>query len=174
GPNGTGFVYVAPELVARLEPVWLGDKHFERKEADIESLSRFESMGTSDVVRWHGLTAAIQLYEELGPDLIAQRQNELIRYLRRRLDHELPVHYRTPIGENSDYMTALLTFKFPRESVTVPDLTTALWENFSIGVRDDFAGEHPGAGIRVSCHYSVKESDLDALVDALKTLVKQN
>ncbi len=83
-PNGTGFAYVSPNVVPFLEPVWIGDKYFERKDNDIEDLTRFESMGTADVVKWSGLTRACELYTELGVEQIMTRQNELVDHLRRR------------------------------------------------------------------------------------------
>src|SRR6185436_7603422 len=54
GPNGTGFAYVAPHLVPKLQPVLLGDHYYNFADTD---LTRFESKGTSDVVRLLGLEA---------------------------------------------------------------------------------------------------------------------
>lgn len=66
GPSGTGFAYVAPHLVPRLEPVWLGDRFYERLNESRSDLTRFESTGTCDVVRWLGLARACELYLQMG------------------------------------------------------------------------------------------------------------
>ena len=62
----------APDLIPLLKPVWLGDKYFERLDANVDDLTRFESQGTSDVVKWLGLTRACRLYAELGPQAIVK------------------------------------------------------------------------------------------------------
>ena len=69
-PNGTGFAYIAPNLVPRMEPVWLGDHFYDLRDDDIEDLARFEAIGTADVVRLDALTCACRLYQELIPALV--------------------------------------------------------------------------------------------------------
>ena len=169
-PNGSAFAYVAPYLVRHLEPVWMGDKYYERKELDIEDLTRFASNGTADVVKWLGVARACQLCSEFGQDKITARQLELVDYLRARLTKTLNPVYRTP-NENDQFKTAMLTFHFPAERVKVPDLKEALWERHRIWIQPDFFNKNPGLGARISCHYSVAESDLDALVGALQTMI---
>jgi len=171
GPNGASFAYVAPDLIPLLKPVWLGDKYFERLDASVYDLTRFESQGTSDVVKWLGLTRACRLYAELGPRAIINHQNHLVDYVRHSLDNNLRPKYRTPI-EELERRTALLTFNFPAQRVKVPDISECLFNRFKILVRNDFVSKTPQLGIRVSCHYSVTERDLDALTDALCTMVE--
>jgi selenocysteine lyase/cysteine desulfurase len=99
------------------------------------------------------------------------RQSTLVDYLRKRLDDELSPHYRTPLPGDDGRKTALVSFSFPAGRVKVDDLTKQLWERHRICVRDDFTSPNPRLGLRVSCHYSVTESDIDTLIEALKTMV---
>jgi selenocysteine lyase/cysteine desulfurase len=55
--------------------------------------------------------------------------------------------------------------------VKVPDLKDALWERHRIWIQPDFFGTNPGLGARISCHYSLTESDLDVFVEALQTMI---
>jgi selenocysteine lyase/cysteine desulfurase len=170
-PNGTGFAYVAPNLVSRLEPVWLGDQFFNLRDNDWQDLSRFESMGTSDVVRLEALAQACELYLQLTPEAVAQRQFELVDYARRRLAQELNPTFRTPPLSDILYKTAMLTFFFSPQRLQVKDLREALWQRHKIWVQPDFINSNPATGMRISCHYSVQESDIDALILALKTVI---
>jgi isopenicillin-N epimerase len=169
-PNASAFAYVAPDLVRHLEPVWLGDKYYERKELDVEDLSRFESNGTADVVKWLGVARAVELCMEFGQDKICAKQIALVDYLRSRLTKAVNPIYRTPIEPDS-FKTAMLAFHFPENRLKVPDLKDALWERHRIWIQPDFFGKNPGLGARISCHYSVTESDLDAFVEALQTMI---
>ncbi len=162
GPNGTGFVYAAPDLVQQLKPLWLGDEYFKVRTHG-NTLARFESQGTADVVRWRGLTAAVNLQFEIGPEKIYKRELMLAEYLRNAV---LKLHpkFRTPaVAPNC----ALLVMHWTAEQVPVPHLRDHLWRNYKIWVQPDFMNQNPGLGVRVSCHYSVTESDIDKFVDAL-------
>jgi selenocysteine lyase/cysteine desulfurase len=155
-----------------LEPVWLGDKHFEKKDADIEDLTRFEATGTADVVRWNGLVAACDLYHQLTPEFIEERQNALVDYLRFRLDEKLKPEYHTPMETEPEYKTAILAFRFPKERLNVNDVSLELWNQHRIFVKNDMASEDPAVGLRVSCHYALNESDLDRFIEALSEFVE--
>ncbi|MBS2003796.1 MAG: aminotransferase class V-fold PLP-dependent enzyme [Cyanobacteria bacterium SZAS LIN-5] len=169
GPNGTGFVYVAPDLVPRLQPLWLGDEYFKLVESHGNSLARFESQGTTDVVRWRGLTAAINLQLQIGPDKIYRRELELAKYLRNAV-RKLNPNFRTPEGEPN---CALLVMYWDADQVPVPHLRDHLWKNYKIWVQPDFMNENPGLGVRVSCHYSNSESDIDRFVEALAETLRK-
>jgi isopenicillin-N epimerase len=162
-PNGTGFVYVAPNLVQCLQPLWLGDDYYKLKEAHGNTLARFESHGTSDVVRWRGLAAAANLQLEIGPENIYRRELQLAKYLRNAVG-KLNPRFRTPDSEPN---CALLVMHWNAEQVPVPHLRDHLWKNYTIWVQPDFMNENPGLGVRVSCHYSLAESDIDRFAAAL-------
>jgi hypothetical protein len=87
------------------------------------------------------------------------------------LSEELDPVFRTPVEEDQLQKTAMLTCNFPANRLKVDDLREALWQKHRIWVQPDFLNENPGRGMRVSCHYSVRESDIEALITALKTMV---
>ncbi len=168
GPNGTGFVYVAPDLVSQLQPVWLGDEYFKLRESHGHTLARFEAHGTSDVVRWRGLAAAVNLQLELGPQAIYKRELVLAKYLR-TVASELNPRFRTPdVSPNC----ALLAMHWTPDQMPVPHLRDHLWNKHKIWVQPDFMNQNPGLGVRVSCHYSVSERDIDRFVDAVSETLK--
>jgi len=168
GPNGTGLVYVAPHLVPQLKPVWLGDKHFELKDADLNDLRRFESQGTCDVIRWCGFTAAIELQTRLRASNIYEREKQLLQYLVCQLELFKPIFKRDPA--NLEPASAMIAFHWNEDRLRVPNLYEALMEE-KIVVRPDLLGANRGAGMRVSCHYSVNESDIDRFIAALSKFV---
>ena len=170
GPNGTGFVYVAPEYVPHLEPVFIGDKFYEIKDADINDFRRFEAQGSSDVVRWSALAAAIELQLRLGPTKILAREIELIKYLREQVKSLNP-RFRTPEIADDTQATAMLTFNWNRDKLSVVDLKEELWRHHQIWVQPDLISEQPGLGMRISCHYSLTEQDIDRFLLALRGLV---
>ncbi|HEY9732441.1 MAG TPA: aminotransferase class V-fold PLP-dependent enzyme [Drouetiella sp.] len=169
-PNGTGFVYVAPDLVQDLQPLWLGDEYFKLKGLHGNTLARFESQGTTDVVRWRGLAAAANLQLEVGPEKIYRRELQLAKYLRKSVQ-KLKPHFRTPDGEPN---CALLVMHWNAAQMPVPHLRDHLWNTYKIWVQPDFMNQDPGLGVRVSCHYSMSESDIDRFVAALtETLLEK-
>lgn len=174
GPNGTGFAYVTRELIPHLEPVWLGDQFFEKRDNEVYDISRFECRGTSDVCQWFGLAAAIELYAGLNYEHVRAHQSSLVNRLRNALAERFPVNFRTPSPEQvpADECTAILAFSFPAEKVMVNDLRAALWDNDLIWVQPENLHDIPGHGMRVSCHYSVTSRDIDKLVDALTKYVE--
>ena len=92
-------------------------------------------------------------------------------YARARLSEELNPVFRTPEEKEPLLKTAMLTFYFPPERVEVDDLREALWQRHKIWIQPDFLNSKPGTGMRISCHYSVAESDIEALIAALKTMI---
>jgi selenocysteine lyase/cysteine desulfurase len=171
GPNGTGFAYVAPHLVPWLEPVNIGDKYFEMKEADVDDITRFESLGTTDVVRWYGLARACQLQMELGLDFVKSKQVKLMRYVREKIDEVLGAQFRTP-DLSDEESTGMVTFLFPQERLIVEDLRESLWKEYRIWVQPDFINvANPGHGMRISCHINNTEDDINALVEAISSFV---
>jgi selenocysteine lyase/cysteine desulfurase len=164
GPNGTGFLYVQPQLVPKLSPVNIGDRFYNEH---TNNLRRFEWIGTTDNnVHWLGLKAACELQNELGPSALQNRQTSLVEYLRNRLT-ELPEHQiRTPFVESE--LSGMVTVTWQAADVPVPDLSAHLWNKYQIAVRPDLFFGAPGHGMRISCHAANTKGEIDALINALK------
>jgi selenocysteine lyase/cysteine desulfurase len=148
--------------------VLLGDGYFEKRDKEIYDITRFDCTGTSDVIRWSGLAAAIELQFELPSETVARYQMELVRLLRDGLAG-LGAQFRTPdadaVGESE--LSAMLTFFFSEERLKVSDLRQALFQDHKIWIQPDFLSPNPGCGGRISCHYSVSETEILKLVEAL-------
>lgn len=167
GPNGSGLFYIQPQWLPFLTPAWISDDYY--REHD-NQLRRFEYQGTADVVRWLGLAEACHLNLEFGPENIAARQEQLIAYLRGRLA-ELPgTNIRTPdiAGETS----ALLTVTWDAKHLSVDNLKEHLWRTKAIWTQPDLFYGDPGHGMRLSCHISVEEQDIDMLIESLAGVIR--
>lgn len=173
GPNGTGVSYVTPEMVSLLKPVAVGDYYFDTLDNNPKDISRFESGGTADVVRWYGLIKACELQEQIGAENIQRKQFALAHYLREELEKAYNPVFRLPhqpevhIGKS----TALVACHWPAERVKVPDLREAIWSKFKIWIQPDFLNDKPGCGIRVACHYANTRAEVDTLLEALASFI---
>lgn len=171
GPNGTGFVYAAPHLVSRLQPLWLSDKVYLGEPDD---LSRFEYQGTTDISRLAGLAEACSLYESLGSDAAVAQQRKLVRYLRQALSERFSGS-RQPVIRTPDIdaeSTGMLTFTWPEDRIPVNDLRETLWQDYKIWIQPDFYYGLPAHGMRISCHIATTEAELDRLMDALDKIIR--
>lgn len=95
-PHGSGFLYLAPELVERLTPGilgWLAAENpwdfFAFEQPLAATARRFEG-GSLDVGAIVGLCAALELLHTYGPDRAEQRLRALSTYLWERLRAEFP------------------------------------------------------------------------------------
>jgi selenocysteine lyase/cysteine desulfurase len=173
GPNGTGVSYLAPELVSQLKPVAVGDHYFDALTADAGDISRLESGGTADVVRWYGVIKACELQDIIGAAKIRRKQFALAQYLREVLERAYHPKFRLPgsQGNLASEATALVSCYWPEERVKVPDLREALWSRFKIWIQPDFLNAKPGYGIRVACHYANTQTEVDRLIEGLASFI---
>jgi isopenicillin-N epimerase len=174
GPNGTGVVVLAPELVPTLKPVTIGDYHYDRLDANVNDITRFESQGTSDVVRWYGVERACQLQDELGIELTYRKQTLLAQYLRDELERRFNPQFRTAdvYRQNPSEASAMLVCHWPGDRLKTPDLREALWMGWKLWTQPDVLNPIPGQGMRISCHVSTTREHIDQLLAALANLVK--
>lgn len=163
GPNGTGFLYAAPNMVPLLKPSWIADRYY--SEEPISPLHRLEYQGTTDVTRWLGLAAALNLQLELGPEKIFARQIELREYFLSRFDQIPGASIQSP--DVAGEITALLTLTWEPKFVPVPHLRDHLWDQYKIWLQPDYLYGNSGHGLRLSFHISISESQIDRLVDSL-------
>ncbi|MFI9201273.1 aminotransferase class V-fold PLP-dependent enzyme [Streptomyces sp. NPDC053048] len=176
GPRGTGFLWVRPGVLDRLEPavnetaasVWDGKRGFTWR----EGARRFGTweMSYSNVL---GLGSAVRQALELGPDAIGGRARELGAALRERID-EVPGVRTYDLGrERCAIVTASV------EAVAAPDVKAALARhgvNVSVTtpetshLDDEERGVHPL--VRLSPHYYNTEDELDRAVAVLADLAR--
>lgn len=164
GPNGTGVLYAQPEWARKLTPTWVGDRFYNEFE---HPLMRFEFQGTADVVRWSGLMTAIDLYLQMGEENVAARQKELNGYLRKHLTESLGAEIRTPVVPDELTGIQCATWKSSRFPDAAMHLKNHLWDEFKIWTQPDLCYGEAGHGLRLSCHVSIEEQEIDRLVNAL-------
>lgn len=172
-PSGTGFALLPPDVVPRFQPLLLDSEHYTKKDADAHDITRFETQGTSDVVKWWGLAAACDLFTRVGVAAVEEYQLALAQYFREEVEKLRP-QFRTAnlYRENLDEATSMVVCYWPRERLLVEDLREALWEKHKLWVQPDFLSAVPGHGLRVACHYSNNKADIDLLLEALSAMVK--
>jgi selenocysteine lyase/cysteine desulfurase len=173
GPNGTGFLYASSDMVPSLEPVEIGDEHFNRKDKDINDITRLESIGTSDVVRWYGLAQACKLQEELNCEFAYSKQLRLAQYLREQLEKNFSPTFRVPdiFDHAPNEATAMVVCYWPQSRLRVSDLREALWQKLRLWTQPDFLIPNPGLGMRISCHVSNTKQEIDLLLEGLRQLI---
>lgn len=172
-PSGTGFALLPSDVVPHFQPLLLDAEHYTKKDADIHDITRFETQGTSDVVKWWGLAAACELFTSVGVAAIEEYQLALAQYFREEVE-KLSPEFRTPnlYKENPAEATSMVVCYWPRQRLLVDDLRESLWERHKLWVQPDFLSPVPGHGLRVACHYANNKAEIDLLLEALSSMVK--
>ena len=178
GPKGTGFLYIAPDMLPLVEPVHVGDgsvsPRFDRVALGDDpaaagwtfepSASRFE-YGTRN---WHtfcALSDSIAYLDDIGWDSIEAHAADLSNELKQRLSDEPDATLHSPRAWEDS--SALVTFGFAGWNGA--ELSERLWNDYKIIQR---RVQVPN-GVRISCAYFNNSTDLDVLMAALKALRKQ-
>jgi cysteine desulfurase/selenocysteine lyase len=154
GPWGAGFLYVADEATAALEPDRVGyrsvtDPNAERYEF-AAGAKRLE-VGTTSPAPYAGLRAAIDMLESIGIDTIEGRIERLTDRLKANLDDDRLLSPR-------EYESGLVTIAADDPETTVERLAE----------EDIVIRSLPSpAAVRASVHAFNTEEDIDALCEAL-------
>ena len=174
GPRGTGFLYVHPELIGRIEPAML-DLHAARwtspDEYEIrEDAGRFE-MWERDAAAQIGLGVAVDHALGWGIDAIAERNTALASGLRARLA-EIP---GVTVRDRGEQLCAITTFTV--DGMDPEDLRTRLraeGTNVSVTTLDsaqlDLSNRGLESLVRASVHYVTTDDELDRFADQLRRL----
>lgn len=175
-PIGTGFLYAAPDALARLRPLhvsWGARPTSDGGPANVPDaagrtalLRALEVEGTRDLCPWLALPEAIELQASLGVDRIRARQRMLAAVVRTRLTGRRGLAPVTP--DHPALSGGMVAFALPA-GVEPARLGAALWTEHRI---DAAVIERPeGALLRLSTHFFNTEHEIDRLVDALDGLL---
>jgi isopenicillin-N epimerase len=168
-PLGAGFLYVAPGLEDRIQPLvaswgW----HYDRTRADerdeyggTHRLRSYEFEGSRDICPWLAVPAAIEFQEGLGPAFIRARHRELSDRVRARLTGLPGLDLVTP--EHSTLRGGLTAFRLG--SFDFAALRKLLWETHRIEI--NIVEALPGTFLRVSTHFYNLEEEVDRLAAVL-------
>ncbi|RAI94225.1 cysteine desulfurase family protein [Paenibacillus pabuli] len=171
GPQGTGGLYIAPEL--DVQPLLHGGtgSQSEAIEQPLVRPDRYEA-GTPNTVGIAGLAAGVQHVLELTPEFIYKQEWDLTQ---RMMDGLSSVHGIRMLGPKiGQARTGLLSFTV--EGYDSAQLAFQLDRNYGIAVRSGFhctplahesAGTTASGAVRASVGYSTSREDVDALIEAV-------
>ncbi len=164
-PNGTGFMYVAPQVREWLQPTlvgWRSDRNWrnlDQLEAAAPKFApaaeRYEGgMLAHSLI--YGLGASVEMMLEIGPAAIEQRVMELAGLTRRMLES-----HGGEFLEGEHYRSPILAPKFPGRDAS---LLAQLLKQAGVLVSARYGR------LRVSTHFYNDENDIDRLSEELKRL----
>jgi cysteine desulfurase/selenocysteine lyase len=174
GPRGTGFLYVRRELIEQLEPPFL-DMHAADWQPDgsyriRDDARRFENWETYYAGKV-GLGVAVDYALELGIDAIWTRIQELATQLRGKLQEIDGV----TLLDRGAVLGATVTFTVDghdpaaiRDALHKRDVNVSVMERSSAQL--DYGPRGLTTAVRSSVHYYNDETDLDRLVEGIRSL----
>ncbi len=171
GPQGTGGLYIAPEL--DVQPLLHGGtgSQSEAIEQPLVRPDRYEA-GTPNTVGIAGLAAGVQHVLELTPEFIYKQEWDLTQHMMDGLSSVQGIRMLGP--EIGQPRTGLLSFTV--EGYDSAQLAFQLDRNYGIAVRSGFhctplahesAGTKASGAVRASVGYSTSREDVDALIEAV-------
>ncbi|OEH86486.1 cysteine desulfurase [Desulfuribacillus stibiiarsenatis] len=177
GPQGTGGLYIHPEVV--LEPILYGGTggNSESKQMPTVRPDRFES-GTPNTPGLAGLKAGVEFIQSVGMDKIREHESMLVALLLDKLQHmPLIQTYGPPIGIERAAVVA-----FNIKGIESNEVAYMLDKIYNIGVRAGMHCSpcaHTTAGtlqqgiVRVSPGYFNTHADIDTFVDAIEEIIEE-
>jgi isopenicillin-N epimerase len=172
-PTGSGFLYLGPGSFERVQPLqvswgWRPDRHKLDEPDEFGSTPRLrylEFEGTRDVCPWLAVPAAIDFQTALGFERIQGRIRELVRHVRARLTGLGGLTPATP--DQPSLHGALMAFQLP-PGYDPAALRRLLWER---RIEMPVIERPDRLLVRTSTHFYNTEEEIDALADALRTIL---
>lgn len=167
GGPGAGYLYVRPDLAARLEPALVGwaahDSPFDFATGPVRyagAPERFQS-GTPNVPSLYSARAGYEIVAAIGVPAIRTRS---LRLTRKLIDAALAAGCRlnTPTSDHERGGSVI---------IDVPNGAAVADELIRRGVIVDY---RPGAGIRVAPHFYNTEAEIDHAVATLREVVEEH
>lgn len=159
-PKGTGFLYVREE---RLKDLWAHTATANWNNYDLKAY-RFSWIGTSNLSVMVGLHAALDFFNEVGPERIYARQHQLATQVR---DHVMRYpSLKTVNASKDEFFNALVTFE------TNPPLPPGTTSGGLKKVVDGCAARNiriagDPTHMRISTNIFTQPTELDLFYDAL-------
>ncbi|WP_440114992.1 aminotransferase class V-fold PLP-dependent enzyme [Paenibacillus sp. QZ-Y1] len=174
GPQGTGGLYIAPEL--DVQPLLHGGtgSQSEAIEQPLVRPDRYEA-GTPNTVGVAGLTEGIKHVLDWTPEFIYKQEWDLIQHMMNGLSSVQGIRMLGP--ELGQPRTGLLSFTV--EGYDSAQLAFRLDRNYGIAVRAGFhctplahesAGTTKSGAVRASVGYNTTREDVDTLIEAVHEL----
>lgn len=171
GPQGTGGLYIAPEL--DVQPLLHGGTGSQSEAIEQPHVrpDRYEA-GTPNTVGIAGLAAGVQHVLELTPEIIYKQEWDLTQHMMDGLSSVQGIRMLGP--EIGQPRTGLLSFTV--EGYDSAQLAFQLDRNYGIAVRSGFhctplahesAGTTASGAVRASVGYNTSINDVNALIEAV-------
>lgn len=171
GPQGTGGLYIAPEL--DVQPLLHGGTGSQSEAIEQPHVrpDRYEA-GTPNTVGIAGLAAGVQHVLELTPEIIYKQEWDLTQHMMDGLSSVQGIRMLGP--EIGQPRTGLLSFIV--EGYDSAQLAFQLDRNYGIAVRSGFhctplahesAGTTASGAVRASVGYNTSINDVNALIEAV-------
>ena len=169
GPQGCGFMYIAPELHKRIHPAFAGWQSvkdswnfLDYKLDFIEDAGRYE-IGTANALGIIGCKASTDLLVEVGPEIIGEHLFSISDYLIESFQ-DIDLIYNGSLA--LDERSGICSFNY-KDSQILKDLHQYLLKN-KIHV------SYRNGALRVSPHFYNDRGDIDNLIAACKSYLKKN
>jgi len=166
GPKGTGILYINKNLLAKLNPVYVGaysDKKFDLNNLELEYVqtAQREEYGTRNAPLIISFGESIDFITKIGIKKIEERGKQLAAYLKNELKKNTQVEILSPINEK--YASAIVTFKIKNKKYL--EVQKELQEKHNFRVRGIYENKHDA--IRISCSILNNESELQTLTKVI-------
>jgi selenocysteine lyase/cysteine desulfurase len=160
-PAGNGFLHVRPRLVEKIWPTQASEAW---KSTDAGFC--LQQRGTGNPSLLHALDAALDVFEELGPQKWCSRVKELGEYFRCGIaeNENLRAKLRVNSSQREDLCAGITSLEM--KNVESSKVVRHLWDNFKIRIRD--VGEP--YGLRVCTAVYTLEQELDELINRMGEL----
>ncbi|WP_338541197.1 aminotransferase class V-fold PLP-dependent enzyme [Paenibacillus tundrae] len=176
GPQGTGGLYIAPEL--DVQPLLHGGTGSQSEAIEQPTVrpDRYEA-GTPNTVGMAGLAAGVKHVMELTPERIYQHEWELTQFMMEGLASVPGIRMLGP--EVGHPRTGLLSFTV--EGHDSAQLAFKLDRQYNIAVRSGFhctplahesAGTTRSGAVRASVGYNTVQSDVNTLIEAVHEITR--
>ena len=167
GGPGAGYLYVRPDLAARLQPAFVGwaahAEPFAFEAAPIRYAAapeRFQS-GTPNVPALYSARAGYEIVAEIGVPAIREKS---LRLTRRLMDHAASAGFRINTPDLDEERAGAVI-------VDVPDGYAVTQELIR---RDIVVDYRPGGGIRMSPHFYNTSEEIDRAMEVLRDITTRS
>jgi kynureninase len=166
GGPGAGYLYVRPDLQAKLEPKttgWMAHEApftFDTKLRYASNISRFLH-GSPAIPALYAARSGYRIINEIGVDKIRAKSMRQTQYL---INLAEEAGFKVTSPKNSAQRAGTVTVAHEHAAAIAKEL-----------IRRDFIIDYrPGAGIRISPHFYTKDEELELVIEEMKKIAGSN
>ncbi len=169
GPKESGILYISRKMQSVFHPTFVGaysDRTYDldRKFVIFREQAVASEYGTRDAAKVRGLEAAVAFFQAIGEQQIFQRIQRLAAQLKQALAASEGVELLT--SQQPESSAGIVTFRI--RDIDYREVTRRLIKQYHMRVRP--VGEHHLNAVRVSLHIFNQEKEVEALVQAIRTI----